>query len=161
MSTFPLNASEPRCSVCTPGVSLSMARARAKQLHDLCCTHRPLSVGSCSALRFSPPAPAAVSRHADKLLRVTVFSSISAGLSLPKLPSTSPATVPAHVSANAMGISSAEVKAAVPGAFVDSAGGVSGLLLWGFFCFVFFSSFFPQQQTNSISIFPPHSRRFH
>lgn len=68
------------------------------------------------------------------------FSSISAGLSLPKLPSTSPATVPAHVSANAIGISSAEVQAAVPGAFVDSVGGVSGLLLWFFFCVVFFSA---------------------
>lgn len=46
-------------------------------------------------------------------------------------------------------VSPAEVQAAVPVAFVDSAGGVPGLLL------VF------HQQINVIAVFPPHSTRVH
>lgn len=46
-------------------------------------------------------------------------------------------------------VSPAEVQAAVPVAFVDSAGGVPGVLL------VF------HQQTNDIAVFPSHNTRVH
>lgn len=69
------------------------------------------------------------------------------GLSLPKVPFTAQQHSLARGSANAAGISPAEVQAAVPVAFVDSAGGVPAPLL-----FVFFSASDKQHLHLSLTV---------
>lgn len=122
----PRRAAWPRCSDCAPGARLSVGRRRAKEL-GAPCRVAPLAAEllcSSSVLTQQHSAP----RDADGCWRM-IFSSVGVGLSLPQVPCTAQQHSPARRSASAAGISPAEVRAAVPVAFVDSAGGGPALLL--------------------------------